>query len=98
MTVTLLTEHHLEFLSLKEAAQAHLSLHLSKCHIVGNHMSRLILEFYFAQRITVLRLTELECTSQQQFSHVETLPPNLQGFDKWHSKSLLLVTTSCLTV
>ena len=24
-----------------EAAQAHLSLHLSKCHIVGNHMSRL---------------------------------------------------------
>ena len=26
MTVKLLTEHHLEFLSLKEAAQAHLSL------------------------------------------------------------------------
>ena len=25
-----------------EAAQARLSLHLSKCHIVGNHMSRLI--------------------------------------------------------
>ena len=24
-----------------EAAQARLSLHLSKCHIVGNHMSRL---------------------------------------------------------
>ena len=36
MTVTLLTKHHLEFL--KEAAQAHLSLHLSKYHIVGNHM------------------------------------------------------------
>ena len=29
-------EHHLE----SEAAQATLSLHLSKCHIVGNHMSR----------------------------------------------------------
>ena len=41
MSVKLLTEYHLEFLSLKEAAQAHLSLHLSKCHIVGNHMSRL---------------------------------------------------------
>ena len=40
MSVKLLTEHHLKFLSLKEAAQAHLSLHLSKCHIVGNHMSR----------------------------------------------------------
>ena len=36
-----MTEHHLEFLSLKEAAQARLSLHLSKCHIIGNHMSRL---------------------------------------------------------
>ena len=27
---------------LKEAAEARLSLHLSKCHIVGNHMSQLI--------------------------------------------------------
>ena len=25
-----------------EAAQASLSLHMSKCHIVGNHMSQLI--------------------------------------------------------
>ena len=41
MGVKLLTEHNLEFLSLKEAVQARLSLHLSKCHIVGNHMSRL---------------------------------------------------------
>ena len=30
------------FQAKKEAAQAHLSLHLSKCHIVGNLMSRLI--------------------------------------------------------
>ena len=35
-----MAEHHLEFL--KEAALARLSLHLSKCHIVGNHMSPLI--------------------------------------------------------
>ena len=41
LTVELLTEHHLEFLSLKEAGQARLSLHLSQYHIVGNHMSRL---------------------------------------------------------
>ena len=33
MSVLLLTEHRLEHLSLKEAAQA-LSLHLSKCHTV----------------------------------------------------------------
>ena len=39
MIVKLLTEHHLEFLSLKEAAEARLSLHMSKCYIVGNHMS-----------------------------------------------------------
>ena len=38
MIVKLLTEHHLEFLSFKKAAEALLSLHLSKCHIVGNLM------------------------------------------------------------
>ena len=37
-----LTEHHLEFLSFKGAAKARLSLHLSKCGIVGNLMSQLI--------------------------------------------------------
>ena len=41
LNVQLLTEHHLEFLSLKEGVQARLSLHLSKYHIVGNLMSRL---------------------------------------------------------
>ena len=41
MIVKLLTEQHLEFLSYEEAAQARLSLHISKYHIVGNHMSRL---------------------------------------------------------
>ena len=40
MTVKLLTEHQLEFLSSKEAAQARLSLHISKCHIVGNLVPR----------------------------------------------------------
>ena len=41
MNVKLLTEQHFEFLSLKEAAEARLSLHLSRCQIVGNLMSRL---------------------------------------------------------
>ena len=40
MNVKLPTEHHLGFLSLKGFAQARLRLHLSKYHIVGNHMSR----------------------------------------------------------
>ena len=46
MSVKLLTKQHLEFLSLKGATQARLSLHLSKCHIVGNRMSRLILRLH----------------------------------------------------
>ena len=33
--------NNVEFLSLQGASQARLSLHLSKCHIVGNHVSRL---------------------------------------------------------
>ena len=41
MTVKLLTEHHLEFLCLKGGCRARLSIHLSKCHINGNHMSQL---------------------------------------------------------
>ena len=66
MTVKLLTEHHLEFLSLKEAAQARLSLHLSKCHIVGNHMSWLNYVAYFV-------CVDAFCTSQQLKGH-STLP------------------------
>ena len=38
MIIKLLTDDHLEFLSLKGAAEAHPSLHLSKCQIVGNLM------------------------------------------------------------
>ena len=41
MIVKLLTKHHLESLSLKGGCTGSLSLHLSKCHIVGNHMSQL---------------------------------------------------------
>ena len=41
MTVQLLTKHHLEFLILKGGCTGCLSLHLSKCHIVGNQVSRL---------------------------------------------------------
>ena len=42
MIVKLLTEHHLEFLSLKEAAETRPSLHMSKWQIVGNLMPGLI--------------------------------------------------------
>ena len=42
MIVKQLTEHHFEFPSLKggcrDSSETHLSLHMSKCHIVGNLM------------------------------------------------------------
>ena len=41
-TIKILTEHHLEFLSLKGATQARPNLHLSKCHIVTVQMSMMI--------------------------------------------------------
>ena len=45
MVIKLLAEQHLEFLSLKggyTGSSAQAGLHFWKCHIVGNHMSRLI--------------------------------------------------------
>ena len=51
MSINLLTEHYLEFLRLKEAIQAGLSLHLSKCHIVGRHVSRLICDHHDCFRL-----------------------------------------------
>ena len=48
MIVKLLTEHYFEFQASKEAAQARLSQNLSKCHIVGNHMSRLIYSLHMS--------------------------------------------------
>ena len=48
MAFKLLTDQHLEFLSLNEATQAQMSLHLSKCHTVGNHMARLN---FFSKRL-----------------------------------------------
>ena len=42
MSVKLLTEHHLKFLSLKGGCRARQSLHLSKCQIVVHLMPRLI--------------------------------------------------------
>ena len=44
MSVKLLTEHHLEFLSLKGSCTCSPESTLVKCHIVGNHESRLNLK------------------------------------------------------
>ena len=43
MIVKLLTEHHLEFLSLKRGCRGSSESSHPKCHIVGTHMSWLFL-------------------------------------------------------
>ena len=52
MSVKLLTEHHLEFLGLKEGSKDSSELHLSKCHIVGNHVSQL--NFIFGPKLIII--------------------------------------------
>ena len=56
VNVQILAEQHLEFLSLKGAAQARLSLHLSKHHIAGNHMSQQLTwkRVFFANCVVIL--------------------------------------------
>ena len=48
MILRLPTEHRFSFLDEQEVTQARLSLHLSKRHIVGNHMSRSFNKCYYA--------------------------------------------------
>ena len=69
MPVKLPTEHHLDFISLKGAAQARLNLHLSKCHIVGNHMSRLKSIFWLSWKDDWMPWTE-----QRNMSLIFTFP------------------------
>ena len=61
MIVKLLIEHHLEFLSLTEATPARLSLHLSKCHFVGNHMPRLVCLYYSVSVLSIPCTLEIAC-------------------------------------
>ena len=56
MSVKLLTEHNLELLRLKEAARDCLSLHFSKCHIVGNHMLRLTCSNWWTRQYMYLHV------------------------------------------
>ena len=46
MTVKLLTEQHLDFVGLKGGYTGSSESTLVKCHIVGNHMSRLMCYHY----------------------------------------------------
>ena len=52
MTVKLLTEHHLEFLSLKGGCTSFSESTLVKYHIVGNHMPQLLSDYTGARAST----------------------------------------------
>ena len=66
MSVKLLAEHHLEFLSFKGGCTGHLSLHLSKYHIVGNHISRLKLSVAGLQiRVLIIQINLLMSQSNR---------------------------------
>ena len=62
MIVKLLTEHHLEFLSLKGGCEARPSLHLSKCQIVGNLVPRLnLIQMFYRLNIKLKRVFMKHC-------------------------------------
>ena len=69
MTVKLLTEQYLELLSLKGAAQARLSVHLSKYHIVGNLMSRLSYNCLHCQSTQMVKFTDLLSVVEAYFTY-----------------------------
>ena len=61
MIVKLLTEHHLEFLSLKRDCRGSLSLHMSKCHIIESHMHWLYSQTtWFITGLTVENVDEMQ--------------------------------------
>ena len=87
MAVKLLTEHYLEFLRLKEATQARLSLHLSNCHIVANHVSRLIYCRLIFERIGGDHLDAAQVCRKAKL-HLKRIPEKSQ-FRTFYSYSLL---------
>ena len=66
MSVKLLTEHDSEFLSLKrDCTGARLSPDLSKCHIVENHMPRLIIFNLAKFSTSIVYKVKLACRTEE---------------------------------
>ena len=82
MSVKLLAEQHLEFLSLKGAAQVRLSLHLSKCYIVGNHMLRLNCFF------TLTFVSKVIPIIVNLFGHLHTIDSQCRKYEPLTSKNV----------
>ena len=75
MTVRPQSEYQSEKISLKVAAQARLSLHLSKCHIAGNHMLWLNYYIQYFEKIC-LSVIELKIISNlKQYNNGPFISP-----------------------
>ena len=82
MTVELLTVHHLEFLSLTGSCTVSSESTLSKCYIVGNHVSRLIY-----QKVQIRLVTAQVDQSLRFFaSLIENLPALIEKYPKIFNK------------
>ena len=82
MTVELLTEHHLELLSLTGSCTVSSESSLSKCYIVGNHVSRLIY-----QKVQIKLVTAQVDQSLCFFATlIENLPALIEKYPKIFNK------------
>ena len=73
MTIRLLTIQHLEFLSLTGGCTGLSDSTLSKCHIVGNHMSQLINTVFSLLVMNKDRKGVCICSINCHISDVQTL-------------------------
>ena len=82
MSVKLLIEHHLEFLNLKGAAHARLSLIVSKYHIGGKYMSGLIF-LHLGEMHTLMGFIRFICELlESTFACVQRLMTDKQKIHK----------------
>ena len=86
MIVKLLTEHNLEFQSLKGGCRGSPSQHLSKCQIVGNLMLRLIYSYSLIPFL--YQVYSFGCNDEGTLGRVtseegsETVPGKVDGLPK----------------
>ena len=84
----LIDEHHLEFLSLKEAAVARRSLHMSTCHIVGNPMHWIMCRHdVLSVFISVYHILMWYCDEERTCMHALFANINWKSYKKFRPRS-----------
>ena len=88
MIVKLLTEHHLEFLSLKGGCRGSSESHLSKCQIVGNLMRRLICFQFSVSKQECERLLQMFKDYTKKWSETKSFKGR-SGIDRYNFRDIL---------